>query len=99
MAWEGSNRRERLPAGWSATRIRILNRDGWRCTWIRDDDGAQCNQAATDVDHVTRGDDHRDDNLTSLCPDHHATKSGREGAAARHREPMKRPAERHPGLK
>lgn len=79
--WAGSDRRSRLPDNWAVLRLRILRRDGHRCT-AEDLDGVRCPERATDVDHVRPGDDHRDTNLTSLCSHHHAVKSSREGAQA-----------------
>lgn len=101
--WQGSDRRERLPADWqSSIRPRILKRDGYRCT-ARDQDGTRCEELATDVDHVRRGDIHEDWNLTSLCSWHHDRKSAKEGAAAAARKKAAnrkrfRRVETHPGL-
>lgn len=95
--WQGSDRRSRLPPDWPVRRKRILARDGYRCTHVRADTDTRCTAVATDVDHVERGDDHADSNLTSLCAWHHGKKSGGEGgsaAAARRR----RPARKHPGI-
>ncbi|PHQ49467.1 HNH endonuclease [Streptomyces cinnamoneus] len=102
MAWSTSDRRARLPANWPQIRIRILRRDGHRCT-ARDQYGVRCSELATDVDHIQPGDDHREANLTSLCGWHHRVKSSREGAAAqaaarRHARRRFRRTERHPGL-
>lgn len=101
--WNGSNRRERLPADWPRIRLRVLRRDGHRCTHTLND-GVRCGLPATDVDHVRPGDDHSESNLTSLCESHHQTKSGREGAAAMHAkrrqiEKKFRRTESHPGLR
>lgn len=76
-AWAGSNRRARLPKDWPATRLRILRRDHGICH--------VCGKPGADaVDHIVPGDDHRDSNLAAIhthpC---HATKSAREGQAAR----------------
>lgn len=99
--WQGSDRRSRLPDNWSQIRRRILARDGYRCTAYQADD-TRCPEPATDVDHVRRGDDHRETNLTSLCGWHHREKSSREGAEAaavkRRRAHYKfRRVEKHPG--
>ena len=88
--WTGSTRRARLPRDWPATRRRILDRDGHRCTW------PGCTLPATDVDHITPGDNHTDTNLRSLCTPHHRRKSAAEGGNAGARQT--RPLERHPGL-
>lgn len=100
--WEGSDRRQRLPANWPTLRRRVLRRDGGRCTAL-DRAGARCAEPATDVDHIVAGDDHREANLTSLCGWHHQRKSSREGAAAlaaKRRRIAKRfqRTEAHPGL-
>ncbi|KOX33407.1 HNH endonuclease [Saccharothrix sp. NRRL B-16348] len=89
-------------ADWVRIRARILKRDGYRCTHL-DESGVRCAEPASDVDHVLRGDDHRDANLTSLCGWHHRQKSSREGAAARaanwrrHNAKLRR-SEKHPWL-
>ena len=101
-SWAGSDRRSRLPADWPTIRKRILRRDGHRCT-ARMDDGRRCKAQATEVDHIRRGDDHRDSNLRSLCSWHHGKKSAQEGAQAswakkRRIEQKFNREERHPGL-
>jgi 5-methylcytosine-specific restriction endonuclease McrA len=93
MAWEGSRGDGKAwqPPGWAKTRRRILERDGHRCY--------VCGGPANEVDHVRpifRGGGHDDGNLRAICRKCHATKSGREGAAARPR--ARREPERHPGL-
>lgn len=100
--WAGSDRRERLPANWSSIRRRIFRRDGNRCTH-RDEAGERCAEPATDVDHIFRGDNHQDSNLTSLCDWHHQRKSSKEGAEAKAAQWRKnnrkfRRTESHPGL-
>lgn len=100
MAWEGSDRRVRLPADWPAIRARRLALDGHRCTWT--DNGIRCPNVATEVDHRTaKADDHRIKALRSLCHDHHAKKSAGEGVAARaaRRARLRLPADDHPGLR
>lgn len=96
--WDGSTRRERLPADWPERRLYVLRRDGYRCTALRRDN-TRCPVRATDVDHIRPGDNHDSANLTSLCRWHHARKSAAEGgrAAAARRAPRRRPPERHPG--
>lgn len=100
--WQGSERREGLPPDWAKLRQRILRRDGHRCTHT-DNYGARCSDPATDVDHITPGNDHSESNLRSLCDFHHKKKSGAEGARAaaanRRRNDKKfRRGESHPGL-
>jgi 5-methylcytosine-specific restriction endonuclease McrA len=101
-SWSGSDRRGRLPPDWPVRRARILRRDGHRCT-ARSTYGERCAERATDVDHIKPGDDHRDENLTSLCWWHHRRKSSAEGAAAAQRNRQRLQArfkrtEAHPGL-
>ena len=101
--WNGSDRRKRLPANWEVIRRRILRRDGHQCTHI-DETGKRCTERATDVDHITPGDDHRDENLQSLCGYHHRKKSGAEGAQAvaanrRRADARFRRQEAHPGIR
>ena len=94
--WQDSTRKQRLPANWdSEIRPAVFGRDGDIC-WVCGERGAD------EVDHKTPGDDHR---LENLAPIHswrtrqacHASKSGREGAAARPR--LNRPPVIHPGLR
>lgn len=97
MAWEGSTRRDRLPADWY-TRVRraVLERDGRRCR-IRWDEG--CEVVATEVDHARPGDNHDLSNLQAACSWCHARKSSAEGHAARQYFSSRRRPERHPGLR
>lgn len=81
--WQTSNRRSRLPANWQRLRSQVLRRDNHRCQW-EDHLGIRCNLTATDVDHIIAGDDHRIDNLQSLCAAHHAFKSSSEGGHGKH---------------
>lgn len=79
-----------------------MRRDGHRCTHT-DINGARCHEPATDVDHVSPGNDHRDSNLRALCSWHHLKKSGAEGARAkaanlRRQDKKFRRSEAHPGL-
>lgn len=98
--WKGSTRRQRLPRDWPRIRQRILTRDRWQCTWRIN--GTPCGERATDVDHIIPGDDHRDENLASVCSRHHRRKSSSEGGQAaaekRRRYPRRRPPEPHPGI-
>ena len=79
--WQGSNRRAELPRDWRKIRNRIFKRDGYRCTAVVR--GLRCRAVPTDVDHVGPKDDHSDENLTSLCDQHHKSKSGAQGARAK----------------
>lgn len=93
--WEGSNRKQELPANWRELRRKVATRAGFRCQGIVD--GQRCANRGSHCDHIERGMDHSVENLQWLCPDCHNRKSGREGAQAR--APLKRPPERHPGLR
>ena len=97
--WAGSNRRAELPPDWEKIRRRIFERDNWRCTAMTP--FGRCLQVATDCDHVGSKHDHSDENLTSLCADHHKAKTALQGPTARRerREAKKRPPEIHPGLR
>jgi 5-methylcytosine-specific restriction endonuclease McrA len=81
-------RRSPLPPGWESTRRRILARDPL-CR--------ACGHApATEVDHLGHHDDHRDHMLQGLCSPCHASKTGKDAAAAK---PSRyRPPSRHPGI-
>ncbi|WP_159794477.1 HNH endonuclease [Puerhibacterium puerhi] len=97
--WKGSTRRRRLPRNWPQIRARILERDRHACRWIREDTGRRCGAYATEVDHIHRGDDHRDSNLQALCDWHHQQKSAMEGGMASKAAAERRRAEpQHPGL-
>ena len=98
MGWEGSDRKSRLPPNWGRLRLRVLRRDAYKCQWRDVYTGEKCLAPANQVDHVIPGDDHREENLQSLCAHHHGKKSSQEGNAAKARFPNKRPPERHPGL-
>lgn len=100
--WQGSDRSSRLPADWAKIRRRVFKRDGYRCVETMQD-GTRCPEPAEECDHIRRGDDHRDENLRSLCSWHHQRKSSSEGAQAkaaiwRKNNRKFRRAETHPGL-
>ena len=95
--WQGSDRRGELPGDWSKIRGAILTAAGGRCVELMRD-GSRCRDRATDVDHITPGDNHHPSNLRALCAWHHARKSAREGNAARTPRTQRHPSERHPGL-
>lgn len=97
MAWEGSDRRERLPDDWPLRVAAVKERDQGRCTW-RLPSRKRCPRRGTDVDHRIPGDDHDLDNLQLLCPHHHGKKTAYEGAQAkRARKTPRRPPEAQPG--
>jgi 5-methylcytosine-specific restriction enzyme A len=96
VAWEtDAPRRDRLPSDWPAIRVRILNRDAWRCQLGYDG----CRILAQQVDHVVPGDDHTPGNLQAVCERCHALKSAREGAEGRAavQRRSRRTPEPHPG--
>lgn len=101
MAWEGSDRKERLPDDWPERTRRVKDRDGWRCTKILPS-GKRCPRGRTsghqiEVDHKIPNDDHSLSNLQTLCDHHHAQKSAQEGLAAQRLPPVRKRTERHPG--
>ena len=100
MAWEGSDRRSRLPADWSEIVAAVKDRAGGRCEAVKTSTGLRCSNPGTDCDHVVNGDDHALSNLQLLCRWHHRAKSSEEGhqAAADNRARAKRPKRPHPGL-
>jgi 5-methylcytosine-specific restriction endonuclease McrA len=96
--WEGSTRRQRLPADWftpGGRRDRVFARPDGRVCALQYRD--ICTGFATQVDHIILGDDHSDANLQPACQSCHRHKSALEGAAAKPRE--RRPPEEHPALK
>ena len=65
------------------TRMRVFERDGWRCIYVNER-GARCQKRATQLAHVLPQDVvhlarygpaviHHYDNLRSTCPAHNAT--------------------------
>lgn len=99
MAWEGSDRRDRLPADWPVIRSKVLKRDGNRCTWRLPKSGTRCPRPANQVDHKQPGDDHSLRNLQSLCEDHHTLKTSLDNRRAKGKIKASRyrPSEDHPG--
>ena len=87
--WAGSTRKARLPRDWHKIRLRILERDGYRCH--------VCGGPGADgVDHVIPGDDHSDANLKAI---HHHVAPCHLRKTAADRPRVGRPPERHPGLR
>jgi hypothetical protein len=82
VAWEGSDRKDRLPDNWRVLVAQVKKRAEGRCEW-RLKSGKRCPRPGTDCDHRKPGDDHRMANLQWLCPDHHGKKSSFEGRKAR----------------
>jgi len=100
MAWEGSDRRFRLPADWPKRRAQQLKLDGNRCTW-RLGSGARCPRPATDVDHKYEMTDRHEPgrDLQSLCAAHHSRKTALAAQSFKRAQKQKRyrPTEEHPG--
>jgi 5-methylcytosine-specific restriction endonuclease McrA len=97
MAWEGSDRRSRLPANWGELVKKVWERDKGQCTWRLPKTGKRCPRPGRDVDHRTPGDDHRLTNLRLLCGHHHDKKTAMEGVFGRKKpRTKKREPERHP---
>ena len=90
-----SRRRSPLPRGWARIRRAVIERDQV-CQWPND---GTPHGGRLEVDHIGGHDNHDDDNLRALCARHHATRTGRQGAArsnARQRT-RRRPEDQHPG--
>lgn len=100
MAWEGSDRRDRLPADWPARRAAQLELDGHRCRW-RLRSGVRCPRRATEVDHIEEKADRHEvgKDLQSLCAHHHGLKTTAAAARFRRQKAQKRyrKPEEHPG--
>lgn len=92
--WQGSNRKSRLPSGWSKIRARILERDPV-CKICNVRPSGFC-------DHIAaKADDHSEAGLQGVCGPCHDQKSAHEGAvaaASKGRPGRTRPPEKHPGL-
>ena len=89
--WADSNRRRELPANWAKIRARVLKRDGGLCV--------KCGASANQVDHIGRSDNHRTENLQSLCFRCHQKKTAAKSVAIRKARAAARfrPEEPHPG--
>lgn len=85
------------PQGWKALRAAVLARDDHTCTWV--EDGQRCRSEGTDADHIGDADDHRPENLRTLCGPHHRKRTALQAVAARGPAPSRtRPRPAHPGL-
>jgi 5-methylcytosine-specific restriction protein A len=100
MAWESSDRSDRLPPDWKNLVAQVWKRDKGRCTW-KLPSGARCPRKGADVDHRKNNDDHRLSNLQLLCRHHHDKKTQREAIFGKRkkRAVRARREERHPGLR
>lgn len=97
MAWSTSNRRQRLPKDWPTIRARVIADAHGHCQATTH--APDCNGHATDVDHITPGDNHQLSNLQALSAACHRAKTAHESAQrSRARAAMRRrPTETHPG--
>ena len=99
MPWDSSQRKKRFNKGWARTRVKVLERDGYRCQWpVTDANGfpaGKCGRPANEVDHMNQNMVHDDDRLNrlwSLCHEHHNIKTqvestrGKRRAAERRRD-------------
>ncbi len=99
-----SRRTVPLPEGWAAIRLVVLARDPI-CRWgsIPEDlsEPGRCPNRSTDADHVGDPNDHRLEALRGLCTNHHATRTGRQGAAGKVQvmQTRRRPPDPHPGYR
>lgn len=90
-AWENSTRAQRLPPDWRKRRQHVLDRDGHQCQLRL----PGCTHDATEVDHITPGDDHSEGNLRAACRNCNAAAN----YATRPKPPtINRQPEQHPGL-
>lgn len=100
----GSRRKVPLPADWPQIRAAVLARDPF-CKWgsLAEDmaDPGRCPNHSTDADHIGDPNDHSLTALRGLCTNHHATRTGRQGAAGKLAvmRTRKRPPEQHPGFR
>lgn len=104
--WEGSDRRETLPADWRTVVVPAVRaRSGGRCEWKIDPKAGnfrRCpNRADGGVDHYKGRENHDLNSLRDSCSMHHNAKSSAEGNAAKQARAASRfrPKERHPGMR
>lgn len=97
MAWETSDRKERLPDNWPKIRAMVKARAKGKCEATVHARG--CGGWGSDADHITAGDNHSLANLQWLSgachrakTNHETSQRNRERKAARYR-----PKEQHPG--
>jgi 5-methylcytosine-specific restriction protein A len=73
--WQESTRKARLPIDWNTRRLIVLKKADNICYL--------CGAKASEVDHVTAGDDHSLGNLAAICTQCHRGKSSLEGQQAK----------------
>lgn len=89
-----SRRLTKLPPNWPTLRLKQLAADNWTCQ--------QCGHYSPtgnglEADHYGHRDDHT--HLRTLCTPCHATRTGKQAAAARaNKHNRTRPQENHPGI-
>lgn len=93
--WQGSTRRERLPADWNSRRQVVGERAAGRCEGISLDGGprwhvADCDGVGAECDHDIAGDNHELSNLRWLSVECHKFKTQAE------RPKRRRAMPRHP---
>lgn len=99
MSWHTSTRATRLPPNWQTIRTHVITRAHGQCQATTH--APHCNGHATDVDHITPGDNHNLNNLQALSRACHKQKTAQENTqnAKRRAQMRKKPTEKHPGQK
>lgn len=88
------------PTDWAA-RVAACKARDQSCRWIISADGTVCGSTENlECDHVGDPNDHDLSNLRMLCRPHHRSRTGRQGAEAKHANQAKRqrPPKLHPGI-
>lgn len=91
-----TRRRQELPPNWGHIRRQILQRDHHTCVL--------CGREGNQVDHINGPQDHRPQNLRTLCEQCHNRVTSRQGGTSyrkghRRRKHPRRAPEQHPALK
>lgn len=97
MSWDRYNSQggRGLPSNWGSLSKSVKQRDGHRCVKCGSTDRLE-------VDHIVDPDDHRPENLQTLCHECHANKTHREARLTRYglrkgRRQLR--FEQHPGMR